>query len=58
MINSARDELGASRMAIVVQGDLSYEFGRTWQVNMEDKWDGISEIFRSKEEAMDWLLHD
>jgi hypothetical protein len=58
MIDAARVELGSSRMAIFVPGDLGYGLGRMWQVYIEGKWDGASELFRSKEDALYWLTHD
>ena len=58
MINAAAVELGSSRMAILVPGDLEYGLGRMWQVYIEGRWSGTSEVFRSREDAVDWLTHD
>ena len=58
MIHDARVELGSSRMAILVSEDLEYGLGRMWQVYIEGKWNGASEIFRSREDAVGWLMHD
>ena len=58
MINASRVELGTSRMAILVPGDLEYGLGRMWQAYIEDKWNGASEVFRSRKNAVDWLNHD
>ena len=58
MIAAARAELGTSRMAIIVPGDLKYGLGRMWQVYIEGKWNGVSEVFRSREVGINWLLHD
>ena len=58
MVSAARVELASSRMAIVVPGDLQYGLGRMWQVYIEDKWDGASEVFRSREDALGWLISD
>ena len=55
MINDVRVELGSSRMAILVPGDLRYGFGRMWQIYIEGKWNGDSELFRSREDAVYWL---
>jgi hypothetical protein len=55
MIDSVRVELGSLRMAILVAGDLEFGLGRMWEVFVEDKWDGASEVFRSREDAMRWL---
>ena len=56
MIHVARIELGSSHMAIIVPGDLIFGLGRMWQVYSDGKWNGVSEVFRTKEEAVDWLM--
>ena len=56
MIKIARTDLGKSKMAIFVPDDLQYGLGRMWQVFVENKWDGASEIFRSKADAIRWLM--
>ena len=58
MIHAARGELGSSCMAILVPEDLEYGLGRMWQVYVEDKWNGTCEIFRSREDAVGWLMPD
>lgn len=55
MIDAARAALGSSRMAIVAPNDLEFGLGRMWQVFVENRWDGKSMLFRSREEAVRWL---
>jgi hypothetical protein len=55
MINAARDKLGSSRMAILAPGDLQFALGRMWQAYLENKWDGTTDIFRSRQNALRWL---
>jgi len=48
--------LGYSRMAILTPGSLEFGLGRMWQTFVEDKWDGTSDLFRSKKDAERWLM--
>jgi hypothetical protein len=56
MISAAKVELGPSRLAILAPGDLLFGIGRMWQVYVENEWDGSTEIFRSREDALSWLM--
>jgi len=51
-----RDGLGNTRCAILVGGDLEYGFVRMWGVFVEDQWDVIANLFKTRDEALDWLL--
>lgn len=55
MVAAARVELGSSRLAVLVSRDLEYGLARMWHVFVEDKWDGTSGVFRSREDAVVWL---
>jgi hypothetical protein len=50
-----RSEFGEARMAIIVPGDLEFGMNRMWHVFVEDKWDVIVNLLRSRREAIDWL---
>ena len=39
-----------------VSGDLEYGLNRMWHVFIEGDWEVESNVFRSREEAMPWLL--
>jgi hypothetical protein len=56
IVNASRDKLGSSRMAILTPGSLEFGLGRMWQTFVEDKWDGTSDLFRSKKDAERWLM--
>lgn len=51
----SRAQLGQARIAMLVARDLEYGLARTWEVFVEGKWDVISSIFRSRDEAISWL---
>jgi hypothetical protein len=48
-------ELGPARMAIFVDRDLEYGMNRMWSTFVEDKWDVVADVFRSRDEAIAWL---
>jgi len=50
-----REEAGSSRLAILVARDLEFGMNRMWGVFVEDQWDVVLGVFRSKEEAVAWL---
>ncbi len=56
IVHTQKEALGMSRMAILVPGDLEYGMGRMWQVFVDNKWKGVSEVFRERGDALDWLL--
>lgn len=49
-------ELGAARTAILVENDLEYGMVRMWSVFVEGEWDVELAIFRTRNEAIEWLL--
>ena len=55
MFERAKVELGSSRLAVLVSRDLEYGLARMWNVFVEEKWDGIGQVFRSREDAVHWL---
>ena len=50
-----RAQFGAGKLAVVVARDLEFGLARMWAVFAEDKWDVVSKVFRSREEAIAWL---
>ena len=51
-----RKEHGKARTAIVAPRDLVYGMIRMWGVFIEGKWDVETMVFRSRDEALAWLL--
>ena len=49
-------ELGQVRTAILVARDIEYGMIRMWDVFVEGKWDVEARLFRSRDEALAWLL--
>jgi len=54
----ARAELGQARCATVAPSDDQYGLIRMWEVFIDDRWDVIHEVFRSRDEAVSWLMND
>ena len=50
-----RTTIGGGRCAIVVARDLEFGLARMWGVYVENKWDAVAAVFRSREEAIAWL---
>ena len=48
-------ELGASKCALLVTSDLEFGLARMWDVYVEDRWNVITELFRSRDAAISWL---
>jgi hypothetical protein len=53
-----RAELGQARCATVAPGDVQYGLVRMWEVFVEGRWDVIHQAFRSRDEAVSWLMND
>ena len=53
---SRRADFGATRMSMYVSGELEYGLNRMWHVFIEGGWEVEGNVFRSREEAMAWLL--
>lgn len=49
------DKIGSGKCAIVVGRDLEFGLARMWAVYVEGRWDAEASVFRSKDEAQDWL---
>ena len=50
-----RDRFGRAKCAIVVSRDLEFGIGRMWQVFVSNRWDVTEELFKSKDDAREWL---
>lgn len=50
-----RDQIGDSKMVILVGRDLEYGLARMWSVYVNGKWDVTATILRSRDEALSWL---
>ncbi len=48
-------EIGAAKVALLVSRDMEYGMNRMWAVFIEDRWDALVGLFRSREEAVAWL---
>jgi hypothetical protein len=53
-----RAELGQARSASVTPLDEQYGLVRMWEVFVEGRWDVIHQAFRSRDEAISWLMND
>ncbi len=53
-----RAELGQARCATVAPRDEQYGLVRMWEVFVEGRWDVIHRVFRSRDEAVSWLMND
>lgn len=51
-----RVQIGTARFAAIVPKDLLFGTNRMFQVYVEPFWDAEINAFRSREEAMAWLL--
>ncbi len=52
---SRGSDFGATRMSMYVSRDLEYGLNRMWHVFTGDNWEVEGAVFRSREEAMEWL---
>ena len=53
-----RERIGSGKCAIVVTADLEYGLGRMWATYVEDKWEAVTGVFRSRDEAMAWFSEE
>ena len=51
-----RADLGAGKCALIMVRDLEFGLARMWGSLVEDKWDVEANIFRTREEAIAWLM--
>ncbi len=51
-----RETVGVGNLAILVARNLEYGMNRMWKVFVDDQWDVVIKQFRSKEEAVAWLI--
>ena len=50
-----RTRIGDGKCAIVLTADLEYGLGRMWAAYVESRWDAVTVIFRTRDEARAWL---
>jgi hypothetical protein len=50
--------VGQARCATVAPRDVQYGLVRMWEVFVEGRWDVIHQAFRSRDEAVSWLMND
>ncbi|RDH80672.1 MAG: hypothetical protein DIZ80_16720 [endosymbiont of Galathealinum brachiosum] len=48
-------DFGSAKLSMYVSRDLEYGLNRMWHVFIKDGWDAEGNVFRSREEALDWL---
>ena len=53
-----RAELGQARCATLAPRDEQYGLVRMWEVFIDGRWDVIHHVFRSRDEAVSWLMND
>lgn len=55
MCAKRRDLIGEAKFAVVVSRDLEFGLARMWATYIEGRWQASARIFRSRNEAIDWL---
>ena len=50
-----RERFGAGKIAVVLRRDLEFGLARMWAVFVEGRWDVEAGVFRSLDDAIDWL---
>ena len=55
LASEARAALGPLRLATLAGRDLEFGLSRMWETYVENRWDGVTNVFRSRDEAIDWL---
>jgi hypothetical protein len=54
--SARRDKFGSTRFAIIVKDKLVFGLKRMWEAYVEDNWDAEAKVFRSRKDAMNWIL--
>jgi len=52
----AKSQFGSLRMATLVRRDIEFGLARMWEVFIDERWDGESQVFRDRGDAEKWLL--
>ena len=55
MVTMGNEALGDAKFALAMKSDLDYGQARMWQLYTEDHLNAKIEVFRSREEAVNWL---
>ena len=55
IVTMGNDALGDTKFALAMKSDLDYGQARMWQLYTEDHLNAKIEVFRSREEAVNWL---
>ena len=53
-----RAELGKAKCALVLTSDLEFGLGRMWEAFVENEWDVSERLFKSRDDAIAWLVDD
>ena len=51
-----RAELGKAKCAHVLARDLEFGLGRMWEAFVENEWDVSERLFKSRDDAIAWLV--
>ena len=52
------DAIGKARIAKIVPDDLVYGLNRIWEYHVFERWEATSELFRTREDAIEWLYKE
>lgn len=52
----SRAQFGHTRMAVVAGHDLEYGLARMWGTFVDGRWDVAAQTFRTRDDALRWLL--
>jgi hypothetical protein len=51
-----REVIGPAKFAAVAEADHIFGINRMWEVYVSDLWDAEAYVFKSKKEALEWLV--
>lgn len=55
-IETLQAQIGQAKIAILVARDLEYGIGRMWEALVPEEKEYARELFRSRDEAISWLV--
>lgn len=50
-----RGEIGPALCAVIVPEDLVFALSRMWEAYVDGRWDAVSRVMRSRDEALAWI---
>jgi hypothetical protein len=55
-VGRLREQFGQARVAVLVRRDVEFGMVRMWETIASNNWDATLRCFRSRDEAMLWLI--